>query len=155
MVSSAKNLTHSLWILAKGFSNFILKLGSGCGSVGRVVGSDTRGPQFESSRSQNYLVNIFTFNSCKDENKEKEAGKLHFNNSSKSVRFQSPRSPVRIMSIQHRYSNIFLPYGCRHSSVDSSAPSIQPPRVRVPSIPSMLFSNYIFVIWIGMWKERK
>ena len=29
--------------------------------------------------------------------------------------------------------------GCHHSSVDSSAPSILPPRVRVPSTPSMLF----------------
>ena len=33
--------------------------------------------------------------------------------------------------------------GCRHSSVDSSAPSILPPRVRVPSTPSMLFLIYI------------
>ena len=33
--------------------------------------------------------------------------------------------------------------GCRHSSVDSSAPSIRLPRVRVPSTPSMLFSIYI------------
>ena len=30
--------------------------------------------------------------------------------------------------------------GCRHSSVDLSAPSILPPRVWVPSTPSMLFS---------------
>ena len=33
--------------------------------------------------------------------------------------------------------------GCRHSSADSSALSILPPRVRVPSTPSMLFSIYI------------
>ena len=38
-------------------------------------------------------------------------------------------------------NNIFL--GCRHNSVDSSAPSILPPQVRVPSTPSMLFSIYI------------
>ena len=50
---------------------------------------------------------------------------------------------------------------CRHSSVDSSAPSTLLPRVRLPSTPSMLFSIYkkssncIFVAWIGMWKERK
>ena len=31
---------------------------------------------------------------------------------------------------------------CRHSSVDSSAPSILLPRVRVPSTPSTLFSIY-------------
>ena len=30
--------------------------------------------------------------------------------------------------------------GCRHSSVDSFAPSILPPRVRIPSTPSTLFS---------------
>ena len=36
-------------------------------------------------------------------------------------------------------------YDCklrRHSPVDSSAPSILPPQVRVPSTPSMLFSIY-------------
>ena len=32
--------------------------------------------------------------------------------------------------------------GCRHSSVDSSAPSNLPPWVWVPSTPSMLFSIY-------------
>ena len=31
--------------------------GSGCGSVGRAVASDTRGPRFESSHRQN-LLNI-------------------------------------------------------------------------------------------------
>ena len=39
--------------------------------------------------------------------------------------------------------NISPDLGCRHSSVDSSAPSILLPRVRVPSTPSMLFSIYI------------
>ena len=33
--------------------------------------------------------------------------------------------------------------GCRHSSVDSSAPSILLPRVQVPSTPSMFLSIYI------------
>ena len=33
-------------------------LGSGCGSVGRAVASDTRGPRFESSHWQN-LLNIY------------------------------------------------------------------------------------------------
>ena len=53
-------------------------LGSGCGSVGRAVASNTRGPQFESShRQKNYLYikHLFTVNcDWKDENKEKEAG---------------------------------------------------------------------------------
>ena len=39
----------------------MVKWGSGCGSVGRAVASDTRGPRFESSHWQkfNYLLNIF------------------------------------------------------------------------------------------------
>ena len=55
-----------------------LFFGSGCGSVGRAVASDTRGPQFESSHQQKF---IYKWNICllstvywKDENKEKEAG---------------------------------------------------------------------------------
>ena len=40
--------------------------GSGCGSVGRAVASDTRGPRFKSSHRQKFIF--------KDENKEKEAG---------------------------------------------------------------------------------
>ena len=31
-------------------------VGSGCGSVGRAVASDTRGPRFESSHRQNLFV---------------------------------------------------------------------------------------------------
>ena len=50
--------------------------GSGCGSVGRVVASDTRGPRFESSH---FILNIL---SCqlysKDENQEKKAGNGQF-----------------------------------------------------------------------------
>ena len=37
-------------------------------------------------------------------------------------------------------------WGSRYSSVDSSAPSIMLPRVRVPSTPSTLFSIYIVQI---------
>ena len=36
--------------------------GSGCGSVGRVVASDIRGPRFESSHQQVFIMNIFTVN---------------------------------------------------------------------------------------------
>ena len=41
------------------------KLGSGCGSVGRAVASDNRGPQFKSSHRQNFLLfieHLFTVN---------------------------------------------------------------------------------------------
>ena len=53
-------------------------MGSGCGSVGRAVASDTRGLQLKSSHRQKI---IYTLNLCflstvylKDKNKEKEAG---------------------------------------------------------------------------------
>ena len=57
-------------------NHFKLSLvGSGCGSVGRVVASDTKGPRFKSSHRQQF---IYTLNICllstvywKDENKEK------------------------------------------------------------------------------------
>ena len=52
-------------------------LGSGCGSVGRAVASNTRGPQFESSHPQKfiYILNICLLSTVfwKDENKEKGA----------------------------------------------------------------------------------
>ena len=65
--------------------NNLRSLGSGCGSVGRAVASNTRGPRFESSHWQKF---IFILNICllwtvywKDENKEKEAGNgPYFNN---------------------------------------------------------------------------
>ena len=55
---------------------------------------------------------------------------------------------VQLLCFHQRKNNAAkaVVVGCRPSSVDSSAPSIQPPRVRVPSTPSMLFSNCIFVI---------
>ena len=46
--------------------------------------------------------------------------------------------------------------GCRHSSVDSSAPSILPPRVRLPSMPSTLFSIIVkFVLYLSMQCEKR
>ena len=40
------------------------QLGSGCGSVGRAVASDTRDPRFESSHWQKiiYIEHLFTVN---------------------------------------------------------------------------------------------
>ena len=52
-------------------------MGSGCGSVGRAVASDTSGPRFVSSHRQIFLsiLNICILSTVygKDENKEKEA----------------------------------------------------------------------------------
>ena len=39
----------------------VFTLGSGCGSVGRAVAFDTRGPRFESSHWQKF---IYTLNIC-------------------------------------------------------------------------------------------
>ena len=51
--------------------------GSGWGSVGRAVASNTRGPQFESSHWQTFksdILLVYGHLFWKDENKEKEAG---------------------------------------------------------------------------------
>ena len=44
--------------------------GSDCGSVGRVVTSETRGLTFESCHWQNFTMNIFTLNCWKDKQKK-------------------------------------------------------------------------------------
>ena len=49
-------------------------MGSGCGSVGRAVASNWRGPRFESSHREKFILNIYCQLYLKDENKEKEAG---------------------------------------------------------------------------------
>ena len=45
--------------------------------------------------------------------------------------------------------------GCRCSSVDSSAPTILPPRVRVPSTPSTLFIVKICTMLSLCWERTK
>ena len=45
---------------------------------------------------------------------------------------------------------------CRHSSVDSSAPSILPPQVRLPGMPSLLLSFIAkFVLYLSMQCEKR
>ena len=53
-------------------------MGSGCGSVGRAVASNTRGQLFISSLQQIFIMKIFSVNCCKDDNKQKEAKMGHF-----------------------------------------------------------------------------
>ena len=50
-------------------------MGSGCGSVGRAVAFDTRGPRFNSSHRQNFIEHLFIIN-CIEKMKinKKEAG---------------------------------------------------------------------------------
>ena len=47
-----------------------------------------------------------------------------------------------------------LTRGCHHSPVDSSTPTIQPPRVRVPSTPSTLLSFIVFVPYLSCEKNE-
>ena len=77
-------------------SNFYYSLSSVCGSVGRVVASDTRDPRFESSHWQNFIYQLYN---RKDKNKEKEAGngpsiKNFYNSLGTVVRgYKSPIEP--------------------------------------------------------------
>ena len=48
----------------------------------------------------------------------------------------------------------FLVGGCHHSSVDSSAPTLMPSWVGVPSTPSTLFSFIIFVLYLSCEKNE-
>ena len=53
--------------------------------------------------------------------------------------FLQVRTYLGCARLRGNFKKVYL--GCRHSSVDSSAPSILPPRVRLPSMPSMLFKK--------------
>ena len=53
-------------------------LGSYCGSVGRVVASNSRGPLFEYSHWQTFIFNIYFQLYSKDENEKKRPGLAHF-----------------------------------------------------------------------------
>ena len=54
-------------------------MGSGCGSVGRAVAFDTRGPRFDSSHWQNFIEHLFIIN-CIEKMKinKKRPGMAHF-----------------------------------------------------------------------------
>ena len=84
------NLLRIWWLLISSFqnlnfqsevntSNKILTVNAdglqcGCGSVGRVVASNSRGTRFESGHRHKFILNIYGQVNWKDENKEKEAG---------------------------------------------------------------------------------
>ena len=53
--------------------------GSGCGSAGRAVASNTRGLRFKSSHKQIYKEHLFTLKCIeKTKIKNREDGKVHF-----------------------------------------------------------------------------
>ena len=63
-------------------TSFHVKVGdkvSGCGSVGRAVAYDSRGPRFDSSYQQNFIEHLFIFN-CIEKKKinKKRPGMAHF-----------------------------------------------------------------------------
>ena len=67
--------------------------GSGCGSVGRAVASDTKGPRFESSHRQKFLYFYSTFDYyqlCigKTKIKKNRPGMAHFLTSDQDSLFQ-------------------------------------------------------------------
>ena len=51
----------------------------GCGSVGRAVAFDTKGPRFDSSHRQNFIEHLFIIN-CIEKTKinKKRPGMAHF-----------------------------------------------------------------------------
>ena len=52
-----------------------INMGSGCGSVGRAVASNNRGPQFESSHRQTFISDIYLFTvSCIEKTKKRTRG---------------------------------------------------------------------------------
>ena len=54
-------------------------LGSGCGSVGRAVPSDTKNPRFESCHQQTFIKHLFTVNCVeKTKIKKKRQGEVQF-----------------------------------------------------------------------------
>ena len=67
-------------------NHLAIRRGSGCGSVGRAVASDTRGPWFESSHWQKFILNIvYCQLYWKDDNKEKRGQEWPIKKSSHSV----------------------------------------------------------------------
>ena len=75
-------------------------MGSGCGSVGRAVASDTRGLRFKSSHWQKfiYIELLFTVNCVlKRQNKEKEARNGPF----KKDMSYNQGDQIEILSVQY------------------------------------------------------
>ena len=60
-------------MLFSAFRNYAHFLGSGCGSFGRAVASDNRGPRFESSHQRNF-IHLFTINCIEKTKIKKSAG---------------------------------------------------------------------------------
>ena len=105
-------------------------MGSGCGSVGRAVASDTRDLWFKSRHLQNFIYQIiYQLFNRKDENKEKEAGNGPFKK--EVLNFSWPFidiSPVQIQPDQHQSRP--QPSSCtgKGSSMPSRSRAVGTPR---------------------------
>ena len=71
--------------------------GSGCGSVGRAVASNTWGPQFDSSHGQNLFGHLFIFN-CIEKTKinKNRPGVAHFFLKKRIYRYSSRESLISL-----------------------------------------------------------
>ena len=86
-----------------------MQSGSGCGSVGRAVASNTKGSRFESSHRQKliYLLNICLLSTVywKDESKvKKRPGMAHFKKNSYTCRV--------VVVVQCSYELLYPYYNC-------------------------------------------
>ena len=81
-------------------NKFILK-GSGGSSVGRAIALNSRGPQFESSHRQKFILNIYCQLYWKDENKEKEAGNVPLKTLSTPKLFSGDQLSVDVPNTYH------------------------------------------------------
>ena len=91
---------------------FIAKMfvGSSCGSVGRAVASDTRGPRFEFSHWQILYWTLFTVNCIeKTKIKKKEARMAHFLEKHRLVKCLGAFSRSRALPFCFRFTHFLLP----------------------------------------------
>ena len=95
---STWNLNNATQLHIPSFEANSYRKGSGCGSVGRAVPFSSRGPQFESSHRQKFILNIYCQLYWKDENKEKEAGNGPFSGKKPSYRKGAHLLPIESLS---------------------------------------------------------
>ena len=85
-----------------------ITVGSGCGSVGRAVASDTRDPRFQSSHQQNFYRTFVYCQLCwKD---EKRPGMAHFLNANHKI-------VESIWLVEKSWAQIFSTVNCNYLKI--------------------------------------
>ena len=81
-------------------------MGSGCGSVGRVVAFNSRGPRFDSSHRQNFIQHLFIIN-CMEKTKinKKRLGMAHFFKKNRCLRISCQCFQYELVRNQDNYTN--------------------------------------------------